>query len=186
MRTVNFVIVKDIEDQPLIIRDVGPWDKHPTVTNAAEDVVRELIVRGHLPEGRQLFYYDSEGKLDELLVKDGLFAGFRRGPGAIPFTQHYESRRMQCIGYLSEIRHTGNAREAAMQINRVYGTFDDMAVLALGKAIEVFQGRITAIQAADQIELVYKKNWSATRKKRKPVTDPDSPDGGIEIEEAAN
>jgi hypothetical protein len=26
--------------------------------------------------GRRLFYYDSEGELTELLVKDGKFAGF--------------------------------------------------------------------------------------------------------------
>jgi hypothetical protein len=47
-----------------------------TVSNAAEEVVEELVRSGQLSEGLRLFYYDSEGVLDEILVKDGNFAGF--------------------------------------------------------------------------------------------------------------
>jgi len=65
---------------PLVIRDVGPWDQHPTVTNDAEAVVMALASQGYLPNGRRLFYYDSEGALDEILVKDGQFVGFAPGP----------------------------------------------------------------------------------------------------------
>lgn len=61
---------------PLTIRDVGPWDKYPTVTNAAEETVAELLASGILQPSQRLLYYDSENELDELLVKDGRFAGF--------------------------------------------------------------------------------------------------------------
>lgn len=82
MGRANYVIVEDdfLNLEPLVIKDVGPWDKYMTVTNAAEETVAELIGDGHLPEGRRLFYYDSEGQLDELLIKDGKFAGFAPGP----------------------------------------------------------------------------------------------------------
>lgn len=61
----------------LVIRDLGPWDRHPTVTNDAESVVRELEP---ILSGRRLFYYDSTGQLDELVIRDGHFAGFKAGP----------------------------------------------------------------------------------------------------------
>jgi hypothetical protein len=63
-------------DWSLTIRDEGPHDKHPTITNDAENVVQALVP---LLEGRRLFYYDSHGELDELLIKDGTFAGFKPG-----------------------------------------------------------------------------------------------------------
>ncbi len=69
----------------LVIRDVGPWDRHPTVTNDAEAVVVHLARTGYL-NGRRLLYYDSEGNLDELRVVNGRFAGF------IPHSQ--EGRRI--------------------------------------------------------------------------------------------
>jgi hypothetical protein len=72
MRTANYSVVVDVADR-LVIRDDGPWDKHPTVTNDAENVVAELAPRLN---GRRLLYFDSERDLGELLVKDGKFAGF--------------------------------------------------------------------------------------------------------------
>jgi len=78
--TPNYEIVDDREGYPLVIRDVGPWDEHLTVTNGVEAVVIELVDEGKLPEGRRLLYYDSEGQLDEIIVRDGKFAGFRPGP----------------------------------------------------------------------------------------------------------
>ena len=78
--TVRYSIIRDEGTKPLLIRDLGPWDKHMSITNGAEDVVRRLVAAGRLPEGRRLFYYDSEGQLDEILVKDGKFAGFAPGP----------------------------------------------------------------------------------------------------------
>lgn len=76
MSRANYEVVKDAPDR-LIIRDVGPWDKYMSVTNDVENVVEELAGQGRLPIGRRLLYYDSDGQLDELLVKDGKFAGFR-------------------------------------------------------------------------------------------------------------
>lgn len=78
-RGAKWVIVEDdfLKTKPLIIRDVGPWDRFFTITNAAEQVVEELRAKGHLPDGRRLLYYDSEGNLDEILIKDGKFDEFK-------------------------------------------------------------------------------------------------------------
>lgn len=67
----------------VVIRDVGPWDKHPTVTNDAEGVVQRMAA---VLDGRRLLYFDSEGRLDELVVRDGKFAWFAPGPpdGKVP------------------------------------------------------------------------------------------------------
>ena len=68
----NYTIVEST-DEYVLIRDIGPWDTFPTVTNGAEQVVAELA---QMLKGRRLEYYDSEGERDQLLVKDGKFAGF--------------------------------------------------------------------------------------------------------------
>ncbi len=72
MREPSFIIVSETDDC-VLIRDVGPWTQHPTVTNAAERVVEILAPK---LRGRQLEYYDSEGQRDQLLIKNGKFAGF--------------------------------------------------------------------------------------------------------------
>ena len=72
MRTPNYDIV-EITDELIVIADLGPWDCFPTVTNAAEEVVKRLAP---ILRGRRLEYYDSEGERSQLLVKDGKFAGF--------------------------------------------------------------------------------------------------------------
>lgn len=79
MRHANFSVT-DYPGRPLIISDLGPWDRHPTVTNDAEWVVELLSSEGRLPEGRRVFYHDSEGQLDELVVKGGKFVAFAAGP----------------------------------------------------------------------------------------------------------
>ena len=57
----------------LIIRDIGPWDEHPTVTNDVEHVVKELA-----PDlgDRRLVYFDSEMNATEIVVRDGQFHCF--------------------------------------------------------------------------------------------------------------
>jgi hypothetical protein len=69
-----------IADDPLVmvIRDIGPWDDHPTITNAAESVVEQLApsLNGEYNEKRRLLYFDSLGELSELKVQNGRFAGF--------------------------------------------------------------------------------------------------------------
>ncbi len=74
----NFSIV-DSNDSYVIIKDLGPWDQHPTVTNDAEGVVKRIVLGGYLRLGQRLYYSDSEGDVDELLVRDGKFAGFSFG-----------------------------------------------------------------------------------------------------------
>jgi hypothetical protein len=67
--------------QPVVIRDlIGPV----SVTNDAENVVAMLLRRGTLRPGQRLLYFDTDGNLDELLVRDGRFAGFAPGPGRAP------------------------------------------------------------------------------------------------------
>ena len=63
------VLFVDAEDRVTAIRDLGPWDEHPTVTNDAEDVVERLEAAGMLPSGHRLFYIDSEGDWTELLLR---------------------------------------------------------------------------------------------------------------------
>ena len=71
----RFDIVKETSEY-VLIKDLGPWNTRLTVTNDAEQVVR--ILASHL-SGRRLFYIDSEGSTDELLVRGGEFAGFAPG-----------------------------------------------------------------------------------------------------------
>lgn len=77
-KPANWTICADLEDR-LVLMDLGPWDKHLSITNDAEHVVEQVAP---LLRGRRLFYYDSEGQADELLVADGKFAGFNVGPGS--------------------------------------------------------------------------------------------------------
>ena len=80
-RSANFKIVQCTAES-LTIRDIGPWDRYPTVTNDAEGVVAALFAAGQLKPGQRLFYYDSEGDLDELLVAQGRFVGFAPRPNS--------------------------------------------------------------------------------------------------------
>jgi hypothetical protein len=75
MRNANYKLVEQTTNH-IIIRDLGPWDAFMSVTNAAEQVVGELLAKLN---GRKLYYYDSDGSLDELLIKDNKFGGFRSG-----------------------------------------------------------------------------------------------------------
>jgi hypothetical protein len=84
MRTVrgcpaNYEIVSSKPGE-LILRDIGPWNVYQTVTNAAEEVIEQLRQDGRIPDGTRVLYYDSGKTLDELLIRDGRFAGFAPGP----------------------------------------------------------------------------------------------------------
>jgi hypothetical protein len=65
------------DDRSVTIRDEGPWSFHPTITNDAEWVVASMLT---IVGKRRLFYVDSDGRLDELLIKNQRFAGFAPGP----------------------------------------------------------------------------------------------------------
>lgn len=67
--------IENFEPEQIIIRDLGPWDKHLTVTNDAENVIRRLN-----PAPKQRVFYDSMGQLDELVHENHAFVRFAPGP----------------------------------------------------------------------------------------------------------
>lgn len=70
--------IEEQNDDRVVIRDVG--QDCMSVTNDAESVVLDLQRNGML-DARQLFYYDSDGRLDELKHDGhGAFKGFAPGP----------------------------------------------------------------------------------------------------------
>lgn len=71
---VTFDVVQET-DQYLLIRD---RNEGRSVTNSAEDVVLGLIHMDRLPLGKRLFYYDTTGRLDEIVRRqdDGRFSRF--------------------------------------------------------------------------------------------------------------
>jgi len=73
MKHAVFKIVKASKTY-ILLRDVGDHAHCLTITNDAEYVVEQLCSR---LRKRRLFYYDSDGDLTELVVKDGEFAHFR-------------------------------------------------------------------------------------------------------------
>ena len=77
MNAVFEIVHSESTDGALVIRDLGPWDVHRTITNDAERVVEELAE--YLPDGRRLFYYDSQNQRDEIIVSHGRFVGFIPG-----------------------------------------------------------------------------------------------------------
>lgn len=77
MRRARYSVLA-IDRDGVLIRDDGPWDVHPTVTNDAEYVIYGLNRDGLLR--RRVFYVDSEGSTDELVHADGIFTGFRPAP----------------------------------------------------------------------------------------------------------
>lgn len=79
MVRARYIIDKE-DEKTVVIADVGTTQM--SVTNDAEAVVRDLHERGAL-RGRRLFYYDSEGRLDEL-VHDGRGVFVNFAPGPIP------------------------------------------------------------------------------------------------------
>jgi hypothetical protein len=90
MARAHYEIVKD-DSLFLTISDVG--QDRPSVTNDAEGVVLELHQVGILGS-RRLLYYDSEGRLDEL-VHDGrgTFLGFSPGTPTIEVLSREPLRR---------------------------------------------------------------------------------------------
>lgn len=73
MRRANYVVEENSDR--VVLRDVGPWDQFPTITNVAEQVISEL---GELIYNKRVFYYDSEGDFDELVHDScGNFVRFR-------------------------------------------------------------------------------------------------------------
>jgi hypothetical protein len=72
----------------LVIRDVGKWGRQLSVTNDAEWVVDQIelyLMHSHGVEidPRRLFYYDSSGDLDEIVIewydREGPYGSYRKG-----------------------------------------------------------------------------------------------------------
>jgi hypothetical protein len=103
MRRANYVI-EQCNPEHVVLRDLGPGDKYMSVTNAAEEVVAELITSGQLKTDQRLFYFDSENELDELVVKDGKFAGFSPGGPGYLFLADEASK----ISPFEQYEHHGN------------------------------------------------------------------------------
>ncbi len=73
-RKANYV-VRERTKERIVLEDTGPRDRYMTITNAAETTVAE-VERDFGIGNRKLFYYDSDGELTELVVKDGKFVRF--------------------------------------------------------------------------------------------------------------
>ena len=80
----NFCDVPDtLPAGAVVIKDVGHDKGHPSITNDAENVVDSVLrVLNSLgdPPNTRIFYYDSDGRLDELCHADGRFTKFKPGP----------------------------------------------------------------------------------------------------------
>jgi len=76
MRHAKFSIVGSYADR-IIIKDDGPWNLYPTITNDPEWAVEQMA---DVLNGRHLLYIDSEGRMDQLRVNAGHFAGFALAP----------------------------------------------------------------------------------------------------------
>jgi len=77
MREAQFEVLCDRETPfLLVIKDIGPWDKYPTVTNDIEGVVRRLYKQGLLVNGKWFNVVDSDGNTDSIIHEDGEFVSF--------------------------------------------------------------------------------------------------------------
>lgn len=75
------IVSKKNKDGFFVIRDLGTGNEL-SVTNDAENVVAQVVALKSYAPGQRLLYFDSDGQLDELKIKDGKFDGFAPGPKA--------------------------------------------------------------------------------------------------------
>lgn len=72
----------------VVIRDIGHSDGFSSITNDAEQVVLTVLrIVSRLgerlaPNSPPIFYYDSDGRLDQLEHDGTAFTGFKAGPEA--------------------------------------------------------------------------------------------------------
>lgn len=71
----NFRIVLQTGDF-VLIQDLGPHDKHLTITNDVENVVRTMVSSGKVQTTQRLFYLDSDMGMDE--IEFDVVDGFQR------------------------------------------------------------------------------------------------------------
>ena len=76
MRRANYTVLQ-VDLDRILLQDIGPWDEYPTVTNDVRLVVRDMAhLYGRALAGRKLYYIDSDGRTDRIVVRNGRFAGF--------------------------------------------------------------------------------------------------------------
>lgn len=68
----------------LLISDNCNKENTMSITNDAENVIK-FLYKNKILKNKRLFYIDSEGRIDELLHKDGKFINFKSG-----FNDFYE------------------------------------------------------------------------------------------------
>jgi len=79
MKSPNYFTEHSALDNRIVLTDLGPWDRYPTLTNGIDEVIGQLSKIGMLRLDTRLLYYDSEKELTEV-VRDpdtGAFVGFR-------------------------------------------------------------------------------------------------------------
>lgn len=79
MQKAIYEVVENCPER-ITLKDIGHDRGCLTITNDVEGVVESVVP---ILGGRRLFYIDSDGNTDELLVENGKFAGFRPGDGHV-------------------------------------------------------------------------------------------------------
>lgn len=75
-RAVYHVVEEDFTGDRVVLRDVGPWDRRPTVTNDADAVVADLLATSRVNRSGRIYYFDSCGEPNELRHDGTRFIGF--------------------------------------------------------------------------------------------------------------
>ena len=70
--TPEYVLINDLGGRP-------GGGNCKTITNAAAWVVKDLFDRGLIADGQRLYYRDTRDQIDEILIRDRRFAGFKHG-----------------------------------------------------------------------------------------------------------
>jgi hypothetical protein len=74
-RQAQYHIEKETKDYVFIQDDYSDENMCPTVTNAAENVLKDLWDNHNLGH-RKIYYQDTEGQIDELVHEGDKFKGF--------------------------------------------------------------------------------------------------------------
>lgn len=69
---LNYELVSIVLGEYVVIRDTN---QNISITNSAEVVVRDLF-RNFIKGDEKIYYFDTEGELDELMHYNGEFTGF--------------------------------------------------------------------------------------------------------------
>lgn len=71
--------VRRDESDAIWIEDLSNSVGCMSVTNAAEEVIQDLIANGLLSPGKRVYYTDTDGNIDELCHNGVAFTGFAPG-----------------------------------------------------------------------------------------------------------